>query len=193
MTSRMISILTAVAALSMSSAAIAQEARPTDGEGPTRPPEGFAAQQQIPAAAEPGSEQAYTDGDPVPTGYHVETRRRRGLVTAGAVTLGTGYLAAIAFLAVDGRVGGAAVVPVLGPFISAATTDLSDAAPIMVADGIVQLAGATMLTIGIFATRKVLLPGAAGTDAFVPQFVKNATIAVAPIHNGWALGAGGIF
>src|SRR5688572_15787699 len=46
----------------------------------------------------------YEEGQPIPPGYRVETRARRGLIIAGAVTFGVTYLlsAFAASIAVDG-------------------------------------------------------------------------------------------
>jgi hypothetical protein len=106
-------------------------------------------------------EMDYEDGDPVPAGYHVDTRIRRGLVIGGAVTFGSTYLltalTATAASEVDNDFT-PLFVPVVGPFITIGSANASGAGAFWLAfDGVVQSAGVTMLVIGLAAPRTVLV------------------------------------
>jgi len=116
-----------------------------------------AADQQAPAS---GTAQMDWDGDGTPpNGYHLETRVRKGLVIAGAVTFGTMYLTTVIGAAFANALGSSrasvAFVPIAGPFI--ALRDVSDerGVALLVIDGVVQAAGATMLIVGLAAQKTV--------------------------------------
>jgi hypothetical protein len=97
------------------------------------------------------AEQQYEAGAPVPRGYVVETSTRDAAASArkaGLLFFGIGYGAAYAgALAVPGRVA-ALYVPVVGPF-----TVLEGREPLvkglLIADGVIQAAGAILLIGGI--------------------------------------------
>lgn len=107
---------------------------------------------------------------PIPYGYVRETRRRKGLIIGGSVTLGATYLFTLLVAA-----GGAAtndievslgeaptdysalLIPVLGPFIQLSRSD-SDGAKFGYAQlAIGQSAGAILLLIGLANPRHVLV------------------------------------
>jgi hypothetical protein len=97
------------------------------------------------------AEQQYEAGAPVPRGYAVETSTRDAAASArkaGLLFFSIGYGAAyVGALAVPGRVA-ALYVPVIGPF-----TVLKDRDPwvkgLLIADGVIQGAGAILLIGGI--------------------------------------------
>jgi hypothetical protein len=104
----------------------------------------------------------YDEGQPVPPGYHVETRVRKGLAIAGGVMFGTFYLFSAfgAAIASDNNDRNAWPfwVPAIGPFIALGTeknTSLShnDASSsltfLYVLDGLIQTGGLAMFIAGI--------------------------------------------
>ena len=110
----------------------------------------------------------YEDGEPIPPGYHADTRVRSGLVVGGAVTFGVMYLLTVLVGAAindaserpygtKGDRGDFLFVPVAGPFLQMTKTDTSSGNTILVIDGVAQAAGATMLIVGITSPRTVLV------------------------------------
>lgn len=105
------------------------------------------------------AEQPYEDGAPVPRGYTVETSTRDAAASArkaGFLFFGVGYGAAyVGALAVPGRVA-ALYVPVIGPFMV-----LEGREPwvkgLLIADGVIQAAGAVLLIGGIAGRGEQLL------------------------------------
>jgi len=142
---------TIVVGLSINGAALAQ----TPGEAPDTLP--------------------YRDGEPIPAGYELRSRPRLGLVIAGAVVGGAAYGFAV-MGAVDDRFEnkeGFLLVPVLGPWltIGAGGADDGSCRPeateclprdnrtkrfVLGLDGVLQAAGAIMLTTGIVFPRQRL-------------------------------------
>ena len=94
-----------------------------------------------------------------PPGYHLETRVRKGLVIAGAVTFGSMYiLTALTAAAInDTSSGNAGVlyVPVAGPFMYLGETGSQSGKVILVIDGLAQAAGAAMLITGLAAPKTI--------------------------------------
>ena len=105
------------------------------------------------------AEQPYEAGSPVPRGYRVETSTRDAAASArkaGLLFFGVGYGAAYAgALAVPGRVA-ALYVPVIGPFtvLEGRETWVKG---LLIADGVVQAAGAILLIGGIAGSGEQLL------------------------------------
>src|SRR5262249_3684090 len=114
----------------------------------------------------------YVEGRPIPPGYHVETRARRGLVVAGPIIFGIPYVfsasvAASSTFDPDRWL----YLPVVGPFADlgargsrctrstfptpsgTSTTEVcsddSAARFFLMLDGLMQTAGATMLILGL--------------------------------------------
>jgi hypothetical protein len=115
-------------------------------------------------------------GQPIPQGYHAETRTRTGLIVAGAITFGCLYFfSAIAagigadntsktsyvngqYVTTKGENPNAALwVPVVGPFIQMGNTSSATANVFLVVDGLGQAAGATMLIVGLVSPKNVLV------------------------------------
>jgi hypothetical protein len=88
----------------------------------------------------------YTPGQPVPPGYVQESRPTRALVIAGAITLGVGYLGALA-MNDEGAEARSLYIPIVGPWLSL-TSKGSDPSDIIV-DGAVQLVGTGLLAWGL--------------------------------------------
>jgi hypothetical protein len=106
----------------------------------------------------------YEEGRPVPAGYHTETRKRKGLIIGGAVTLGATYLlsamvaAAGADLSDSGNNSVASLyVPVFGPFIQLANAGSSTGRFWCVIDGGAQAAGLAMLISGLVLDKTILV------------------------------------
>lgn len=108
----------------------------------------------------------YENGEPIPPGYHADTRVRTGLVVGGAVTFGVMYLfSVLAGSAIndankyssDHTRGDFLFVPVLGPFLQMTKTSTSSGTTLLAIDGLAQAAGATMLMVGVMSPRTVLV------------------------------------
>ncbi|HSO37747.1 MAG TPA: hypothetical protein VLT33_34710 [Labilithrix sp.] len=108
----------------------------------------------------------YEDGEPVPHGYHAETRVRTGLVVGGAVTFGVMYLFSVLAGSIvndankyssDHTRGDFLFVPVVGPFLQMTNTSSSSGTTMLAIDGLAQAAGATMLIVGVMSPRTVLV------------------------------------
>jgi hypothetical protein len=158
----------------------------------------------------PGMEMPYESGEPIPDGYRVVKESRRGLVVAGSVVGGIGWGLAITG-AVAGdfeKKSGALLAPVVGPWLMLAmggakdqcTTqtysngaggtsswsdceDNSSLRAMLVLDGMMQVAGAAMLTAGIAFPKMRLVR-------------KDVTVAMAPLRlgrDGYGVGAMGSF
>jgi hypothetical protein len=119
----------------------------------------------------------YEEGDAIPAGYARDTRIRKGLVIAGAVTFGVSWLAAAGAALrfteereEEGRYHepnappeAVLYIPLAGPWIGLGTLDPERGmAAALVVDGIAQAGGLAMLIAGVAAKRTVLVksPGA---------------------------------
>jgi len=116
---------------------------------------------------------------PVPRGYHVETKRRVGMIIGGAVITGVMWgftaLGAAVYHAGDTAVDNvgqsigaksnvtnvtALYIPVAGPFVQVAITGGSSFEKgLLLVDGVIQLGGAAMLLYGILVPREYLASG----------------------------------
>ncbi|MDQ2644813.1 MAG: hypothetical protein M3020_13440 [Myxococcota bacterium] len=113
----------------------------------------------------------YRDGMPLPPGYHLEERPRRGLVIAGWLTAGIPYALGltVAASADFGNESGWLAVPFVGPWLTLGRRDygcdereegeedrscLEDTvvAPLILS-GIAQTAGGTLLLVGYLVTK----------------------------------------
>jgi hypothetical protein len=136
----------------------------------------------------------------VPQGYMIRKEARPGLITAGTIVLLIPY--SLSLVAVSSSSGssdresdhmGWLIVPALGPWLSLAQRNCSSYKYVedrdgcgavnafLLLDGLVQMAGATLITVGVAARKNVL--------------VKKATWTVAPSHvqTGYGLIARGTF
>ncbi|MDB4939042.1 MAG: hypothetical protein JWP87_6014 [Labilithrix sp.] len=120
----------------------------------------------------------YDEGEPIPPGYHAESRVRSGLVVGGAVTFGVLYLLSVlvgaaisdtnkAFGGKDN--GDFLYVPVAGPFLQMTRTESSSGNVTLAIDGIAQAAGATMLIVGITSPKTVLVRNDLGEVRVLPM------------------------
>jgi len=143
----------------------------------------------------------YEDGEPVPAGYHVRQEIRRGPVIAGAIVMGVPWtFSVIGASAADfGDMSGFLLLPGVGPWLmllaggasdadcelrdDSCTPDRSGLRGVLLLDGVVQSAGAVMVTIGLLYPRRYLVPNVAGVS-IVPTPVGR---------HGYGLGAVGTF
>jgi hypothetical protein len=99
----------------------------------------------------------YNEGDPIPPGYEITTRPRRGLIIGGAVTLGTTWLLSATTASFLESYGGTnplwpLYIPVVGPFITLGTAESEGAGTfILIIDGVAQAGGLAMLIAGFTA------------------------------------------
>lgn len=147
---------------------------PLGGAPPDAPPgyapPGYAAQPPGMPGYRPEEITDVDEGTPVPNGYTRVSRKRKGLIISGAVTLGATYLttAVVATAFVAGGfllfpVGSDATkytrlyLPVVGPFLAIGQFDRSRDQLYLAASGLGQTVGAIMLVYGITRPRTVLV------------------------------------
>jgi hypothetical protein len=119
----------------------------------------------------------YRTGDPIPPGYHVEDKPRKGLVTAGIILTAVPYAMGL-MAAAASEFGNQSVylaVPYMGPWLTLGrrtsgcnrnadgSTDglrcVGDIFTVMglIIDGIAQATGGTLLLVGVLATKPQLV------------------------------------
>jgi hypothetical protein len=161
----------------------------------------------------PPNELRYVEGRPIPAGYHLETRPRKGLLISGPIIFGVPYLFSMS-VAASSRYSPDQwlYAPVVGPFIdlasrkndcdsfvtggtSSTTTCPSDSGTrfLLMVDGIMQVAGATMFVLGLALPQHLLVrddaPYSRGSGS---QFAWTVTpTKIGP--TGYGLGAVGTF
>lgn len=139
------------------------------------PPPGYGHPGYGPPPPEGPEEIDYVEGMTIPPGYTRDTKIRKGLVIAGAVTFGTMWLLTAAVGAVwmdyenrednslidDGiepEEVGVLIIPVAGPFVAMGTLEPSVSGGMILAlDGIAQAGGLAMFIIGLAAKKDVLI------------------------------------
>ena len=110
----------------------------------------------------------YEEGDPIPPGYHVDTKIRKGLVIGGAVTFGVCYLFSALFASTLESANDALgssnddyvplYIPVVGPFITIGSAQSEGAGTfLLVIDGIAQAGGLAMFIAGLAAPSSELV------------------------------------
>jgi hypothetical protein len=160
------------------------------------PPPGYGYQQPYavayPTALRPPDVVNY-DGGPVPAGYHVEERPRKGLIITGALLTGVPWVLGITFAggakpSFENQTGWL-VLPVLGPWITLATRKTSECTTtyagssstycydngdegakrtLLVFDGLLQATGAVLFIAGIASPKKVVARDFVGKLHFAP-------------------------
>jgi hypothetical protein len=111
----------------------------------------------------------WSEGEPIPPGYHESTRIRRGLVIGGAVLFGSTYLltalvgAALSDCHCTTTSFGPLLVPGVGPFIEMAQSGTASGSLFLALDGLSQLGGIAMFIAGFAAPKTVLVQGAVGS------------------------------
>jgi hypothetical protein len=159
------------------------------------PPPGYAYAYPAPPRA---PESVPYDGGPVPAGFHVEERPRRGMLIAGPVIIGSAYAIGLTVASTDNfpNSTGWLAVPVLGPWITLAarhhstdcvstdtfdtctdvsTNDDSSTRTFLILDGLTQATGAILLVYGIASPQKVVKRDFVGSLHFTPAMVGRDT------------------
>src|SRR6185436_11592281 len=98
--------------------------------------------------------------DPVPNGYHPDTRSRRGLIIGGAIPFGVFYFisAFTAAIGSDYHTDNQALwVPAAGPFVQLAKSNTGTERFLCGLDGVVQSLGLAMAIYGIASPKNVLV------------------------------------
>ncbi|CAN5301932.1 hypothetical protein BH09MYX1_BH09MYX1_38170 [soil metagenome] len=129
----------------------------------------------------------YNEGDPVPPGYHPESRVSRGLIGGGLGMFGGAYLISVFVAAVGSDLSNACTsfggggctnplwplyLPVVGPWVTMGTAGGSATGMVFLAiDGLLQGAGAAMTIIGIVAPKTVLVRNDLGSLHIQPTMV----------------------
>jgi hypothetical protein len=128
---------------------------------------------------------SWSEGEPVPAGYHPESRRRRGLLTGGACLLGVPYLLTLTSALLTSTSGGhfpeVLYIPIAGPIIEAVQMaqeplcygidcrlNRTLGLAVSIIDGVLQVAGAAMIVVGIFVRHTVLVPDEPGIVSVAP-------------------------
>ncbi len=133
-----------------------------------------------PPAAGPRVIRGWDDSQPLPAGYHTETHVRTGLVIGGAVTFGTLWLLSAFSAAISSDInsvsGGssqstALYIPAIGPFIQMTQTSTATGNFFLAIDGIAQIGGLAMFTIGLAAPRTDAVRNEVGFDVKVAPIV----------------------
>ncbi|UQA63408.1 hypothetical protein [Polyangium aurulentum] len=107
-------------------------------------------------------EMPYEAGMQIPPGYRRTKKANRPLVIAGTVVLATGYglslPVGITGVIFDSEELGWLLMPVVGPFVSAATLGNRDSlvTALIIFDGITQLGGLSLLIAGLTAKEEVI-------------------------------------
>jgi hypothetical protein len=150
----------------------------------------------------------WSDGEPIPPGYHEATRVRKGLVIGGAVLFGSTYLIS-AFTATAGAANAsetcainmdfgssqdcntgnpltALFIPAVGPFIQMAHSGNGAVGNFWLAlDGIAQVGGITMFVVGLASPKTVLVRNDLGSIK-----KKDFQLSLAPIVSPQRQGMG---
>ena len=128
------------------------------------------------------------EGGPIPAGYHLEDRPRRGLVIGGAVILGVPYVLGLSIASGQDFPNKTSwlVVPGLGPWITLAARHRSGCAvsdscsgdaldnvtrTFLVLDALMQTAGAVMFIAGIASPRTVIARDFVGRLRLAPTSI----------------------
>ena len=155
----------------------------------------------------------YVEGKPIPPGYHIETRVRRGLVVSGPIIFGVPYLLSMSVAASSKYEPDRWLyAPVFGPFINLASrsdecnpnTSSSTSGTItctadsstrffLMLDGLMQTAGATMLILGLALPQTLLVRDDAPYTGKNPSHVAWTISPYAMGRSGYGLGVTGIF
>jgi len=146
-------------------------------------------QQPAPAAPyKPARIENWNPGDPIPEGYHADSRPRMGMVVGGALTFGIPYLISIIGGAIAIDTGSPnfwpLFVPVVGPFIQAGFVPSATEKLLFVFDGLAQVAGAAMFIVGLAVPHTYLTRDRMAWIAPTPIITRNG---------GAGVGLGGSF
>lgn len=127
----------------------------------------------------------YSETEPVPPGYEIQTRPAMGLAKAGIATFVPLYGLSALFGGVylgsetgNAKRYGPMIIPVIGPFATIGTADTNAGTLFLVLDGLGQLTGATLFVIGMLSEEKYLARTTAGLNLRPEVFIgpKSATL-----------------
>jgi hypothetical protein len=112
----------------------------------------------------------YSEGDPVPAGYHLESRVRRGPIIAGAIMAGTTYIVNLLVADIEERDGDSddratwLYVPGVGTwaYVDDACDNEQDGCSFIVMHSATHTVGLALLIYGIAAPRSILVRDTAG-------------------------------
>jgi hypothetical protein len=205
------SVLAATIFLAAASPAHAQEAPPPPPAAPAapatagaQPASGYATPlyQQVQPSYVPQSVAMsgprlisdWEEGQPIPPGYHPDTRIRKGLVIAGGVIFGTMYFFSALAAAVgsdsagpgQGNPEAALWIPGVGPFIQMTSTSSATGNVFLALDGLCQAGGLAMAIYGLAAPKTVLVRNDLGGLHLTPMPMTFG-------RNGEGLGVVGTF
>jgi hypothetical protein len=159
------------------------------------------------------TELRYVEGRPIPAGYHLETRARKGLVVAGPIVFGVPYFLSLS-VAASSRYSPDRwlYAPVVGPFIDLASRkeectaspsgntvtyyncgDDSTTRFFLMFDGLMQVSGMAMLIFGLALPQSVLVRDDA---PFVGSKPKTFAWSIAPQkfgRSGYGVGMAATF
>jgi hypothetical protein len=149
----------------------------------------------------------WSEGEPIPPGYHESTRIRKGLVIGGAVLFGSTYLLS-AFTATVGAANAsencsinmafgsnqgcnsgnpltALFIPAVGPFIQMAHSGNTAVGNFWLAlDGVAQVGGITMFLVGLASPKTVLVRNDLGSIVHKKEFELSLAPIVSPQRQG---------
>lgn len=123
----------------------------------------------------------FEEGQPIPPGYRVETRARKGLIVGGAVTFGVLYLlsaftASVAVDSGDSEEFGPLFIPVAGPFVTIGTAEAQGVGTFaLVLDGVGQAGGVAMFIAGMVTEEKFLLRNDQAKISVTPMMVGESS------------------
>ncbi len=116
----------------------------------------------------------YHEGGPAPEGYYRDTRVRRGLVIAGAVTFGATYLVSTSVASAEQDSRDASdwaplFIPVVGPFITVGTAESKSFATFaLIMSGLAQSGGLAMFIAGVAAPKDIWVRNDLGRFTVAP-------------------------
>jgi hypothetical protein len=162
-------------------------------------------------------EMRYVEGRPIPPGYHMESRPKKGLVVSGAIVFGVPYVFS-ASVAASSRFSPDhwLYLPIFGPFadlaargsqcsantvvVSPGVTDTTQTCPddsgarfFLMLDGLMQTAGATMLILGLALPNHLLVRDDAPYSGSTGSHFAWAIGPKAMGRTGYGLGVDGVF
>lgn len=104
----------------------------------------------------------YNESEPIPPGYHLETKKNKALIISGLSLFGLAYAISLGTSLIilssgsnDAGQFAPLLIPVAGPFITMGT--VKGGQTIFLVDGITQTVGAVLLGIGIFKENPLLV------------------------------------
>lgn len=147
---------------------------------PPPPPGAYAYPQYAPPPSYRPPAAVPYEGGPIPPGYHLETRARRGLVIAGAVVTGVPWALGVTIAGGSDfpNHSGWLLLPAVGPWLtlltrnesncssSSTTNDVCDSGvkTVLIMDGLMQTAGTVMFIAGLASPKVVVARDLVGSN-----------------------------